>query len=108
MEKDYPDSERDEMVARYRYLTATVMPACATDRSSIWPVVNDHCFQRIVLDTVCGGVWYDHITRPAYKNMSSAQAAKAVALCEAILDGSANLVALNRQSLRWRGKLKGG
>lgn len=107
-DKNDPDTERHEMVSRYRHLTTTVMPACAFSRPSTWPVVNDHCFQRIVLDTVCGGVWYDHIARPAYKNMTSLQAAEAVALCEAILDGFADLVALNRQSLRWRGKLRAG
>lgn len=107
-DKNDPDTERQEMVSRYRHLTANVIPTFASSRPTAWPVVNDHCFQRIVLDTVCGGVWYDHIARPAYKNMTSLQAAEAVALCEAILDGSADLVALNRQSLRWRGKLRDG
>lgn len=106
-DKNDPDTERQRMVSRYRHLTANVMPSFASSRPTAWPVVNDHCFQRIVLDTVCGGVWYDQIARPAYKNMTSLQAADAVALREAILDGSADLVALNRQSLHWRGKLKG-
>lgn len=91
-------------VARYRRLTGTVMPEMA--RRSGWPVVNDHCFQRIVLDAVAGGVWYDHIRRPAYKHLSAAQATQAANLAEDIVAGRADLHALNRQSLRWRGKLK--
>jgi len=70
-----------------------------------WPVRNDHCFQRIVLDTVCGGVWYDHLARPAYKHLTRAEAMQAVSLCTDIIDGTADLNALNKQSLVWRGKL---
>ncbi|MEM1065736.1 MAG: hypothetical protein AAF771_12865 [Pseudomonadota bacterium] len=70
-----------------------------------WPVRNDHCFQRIVLDAVCGGSWYAYLKRPAYAHLSVAQAAEAVNLCERIISGEADLWALNRQSLQWRGKL---
>ena len=100
--------QRAAKIARYQHLTGVVMPELARKRARDWPVVNDHCFQRIVLDAVCQGVWYGHIARPAYKNMSLDQASAAVALCEAILDGSKNLTDLNRQSLRWRGKLHVG
>lgn len=55
---------------------------------------------------MCGGVWYDHVARPAYRNLTATQAVAAVALCEAVLDGSEDVSALNRQSLRWRGKLR--
>lgn len=82
------------------------MPTLARDGTKRWPVVNDHCFQRIVLDAVCGGVWYDHVPRPAYKNLTVGQARAAVAICEAILDGSEDLTKLNRQSLLWRSKLR--
>lgn len=92
-----------EDVALYLQLTKRVLPELAR-KSSGWPVVNDHCFQRIVLDTICGGVWYDHLPRPAYKHLSPEQARAAVALCEDIRDGAADLAALNRQSLVWRGK----
>ncbi|MEM9350231.1 MAG: hypothetical protein AAGA47_08215 [Pseudomonadota bacterium] len=89
-------------VDRYLKLTRETMPALAKDRG--WPVSADHCFQRIVLDHIAGGTWYDHIPRPAYKHLSESQARAAVALCEDILNGKANLHALNRQSLIWRGK----
>jgi len=69
-----------------------------------WPVRFDHCFQRIVLDHVCGGVWYDHIDRPAYRNMTPDQARVAASLAQDILNGQADLAAMNRQSLIWRGK----
>lgn len=68
---------------------------------------NDHCFQRILLDAACGGRWLDHVAgRPAYKAIDPARLAAAVALARAVAAGNADLDALNRQSLGWRGKLR--
>ena len=57
-----------------------------SDRT-FWPVSEDHCFQRIVLDNVCGGVWYEHLDRPAYKHLTKDQAQRAVEICRDIADG---------------------
>ena len=94
-----------DLVALYAVLTKETMPDLARTTHRHWPVRNDHCFQRIVLDTVCGGVWYDHLARPAYKHLTRAQALQAVSLCSDIIDGTVDLNALNKQSLVWRGKL---
>jgi hypothetical protein len=101
---DFPQTPPDNPVARYMYLTRTVMPQLALDEKRGWPVRNDHCFQRIVLDTVCEGVWYDHIARPAYKHLSQSQALAAVQLCEQIIADQIDLSVLNQKSLAWRGK----
>ena len=93
-----------DLVSRYIVLTKEVMPHLALTSHKHWPVSNDHCFQRIVLDAVCGGVWYDYLPRPAYKNLPHDQAANAVKLCNDIISGDADLIALNKQSLQWRGK----
>lgn len=84
----------------YLHLTRGVLPSLARDRG--WPVSADHCFQRIILDTICGGVWYDHISKPAVKHMRPDQAEAARQLAERILDGTADLRALNEQSKSWR------
>ncbi len=91
-------------VAQYLHLTRTVMPALAQTSKTHWPVRNDHCFQRIVLDSICGGVWYEHIARPAYRYLGPTQAMRAVRLCEQIIADAVDLKALNQQSLAWRGK----
>lgn len=96
----------NDPVGHYLQLTKQVMPEMAASGLVNWPVRNDHCFQRIVLDAICGGIWYDHIARPAYKHLSAIQAERAVQLCENIISGAADIRALNRQSLIWRGKLK--
>jgi hypothetical protein len=95
-----------DYVSRYMTLTKEVMPGLTRTSHRHWPVRNDHCFQRIVLDAVCGGTWYDHIARPAYKHLTRAQALRAVTLCNRIISGEADLIHLNRQSLIWRGKFR--
>ena len=93
-----------DLVSQYIVLTKEIMPHLARTSHKHWPVSNDHCFQRIVLDAVCGGVWYDYLLRPAYKNLTYDQAAHAVKLCNDIISGDADLIVLNKQSLQWRGK----
>lgn len=94
---------RDALEQRWLVLTRETMPALAASRG--WPVRNDHCFQRILLDAAVGGVWYDAIAkRPAYAHADIALLTRAVELGDAIIDGRADLSALNHQSLAWRGK----
>lgn len=93
-----------DLISRYLILTKEVMPQMARDPGIRWPVHNDHCFQRIILDIVCNGVWYEHLARPAYKHLSREQAIYAVQLCEDIIANRADLQNLNLQSLMWRGK----
>ena len=96
--------KQSNLVSTYMYLTKQVLPSLAQNERNDWPVCEDHCFQRIVLDTICGGVWYEYLSRPAYKHLSEEQALRAVALCGAIIDGKLDLRKLNRQSLIWRKK----
>jgi hypothetical protein len=98
-----PD-DASKIIQQYLNLTRVVMPELALTRENNWPVRYDHCFQRIILDAICGGIWYDHIARPAYKHLSLQQAKHAVRLCDDIISGRADIVELNRQSLAWRGK----
>ena len=96
-------TDRDALEARWLDLTRSVLPGLAAVRG--WPVAADHCFQRILLDAATGGVWYDAIPgRPAFRAASAAQLATAVALAEDAAAGRCDLVALNAQSLAWRGK----
>lgn len=94
--------DRAALEDRWKQLTNRDLPKAA---GPDWPVHLNHCFQRILLDHATGGVWYDAIEkRPAYAHASDAVLVRAVDLGEAVLAGRADLHALNRQSLRWRGK----
>jgi len=100
-------ADRAALEAEWLHLTREALPALARDRPD-WPVRLDHCFQRILLDHAVGGRWYDHVTRrPAYRHMAADALARAVQLGRAVLAGEADLAALNRRSLAWRGK-RGG
>ncbi|CUH40822.1 hypothetical protein JSE7799_03562 [Jannaschia seosinensis] len=91
--------------ARWLRLTRRDLPAAA---GPDWPVRLDHCFQRILLDHATNGCWYDAIPRrPAYAHAPDAVLDRAIALGEDVLAGHADLHALNRQSLVWRGKGQG-
>ncbi len=95
----------DSLIGTYMHLTKEVLPSMARSNRQGWPVSEDHCFQRIVLDTICDGIWYEHLDRPAYKHLTNDQAQRAVKLCQDIIDGRVDLKRLNKQSLIWRGKL---
>ena len=98
--------DRTELEQRWLRLTREELPALVAERQ--WPIRNDHCFQRVLLDHACGGCWYDHIAeRPAYRHAADGILAAALALGEQVRDEEADLVELNRQSLRWRGKAGG-
>ncbi|WP_375273212.1 GCN5-related N-acetyltransferase [Sphingomonas sp.] len=94
---------RAALEQRWLTLTRELMPTLASECG--WPVRNDHCFQRILLDAAVGGCWYDAIPqRPAYRHAEATLLARAIDLGEAVVAGEADLAALNRQSLAWRGK----
>lgn len=94
---------RPELEAAWLHLTRVDLPALAAARG--WPVTTDHCFQRILLDNACEGRWYDAIPkRPAYAHAPEAVLRRAVALARAAIAGEADMAALDRQSLAWRGK----
>lgn len=103
---DSLETPHSMLVARYIHLTKIVMPTLSKTTKRHWPVSNDHCFQRIVLDNICDGVWYEQITRPAYQHLSEEQAARALQLCEQIIAEKIVLRVLNHQSLAWRRKDK--
>ncbi|MEM8874842.1 MAG: hypothetical protein AAGD32_11365 [Planctomycetota bacterium] len=99
--------DRAELEATYLRLVREVLPDAAKLRD--WPIRFDHCFMRIVLDHLFDGCWYDHLSReqPAYRQLSDDQLRTAIRLAERIRDGDdAMLAAMNKQSLRWRGKLR--
>lgn len=92
------------LIDQYLIMTKEVMPKMASEPINNWPVKHDHCFQRIVLDSICEGVWYESIDRPAYRHLNHTQAKLAVKLCNEIITGQVDLSTLNTQSLTWRGK----
>ena len=78
------------------------LPEAAAHRPD-WPIRLDHCFGRVILDAVAGRPWREVVAAPAWRNLSEEQLRQAIALGEAILDGSADLPSLDERSLALRG-----
>ena len=96
-----PREDRATLEREWLTLTRKVLPDLARFRS--WPVVDDHCFQRILFDAVVGGVWYDAVQhRPAYRHIDHGVLMRALALGYDVAEGRADLDMLNEQSLLWR------
>ena len=97
------DPPRPALEAEWLRLTRETLPGLAAARG--WPVSADHCFQRILLDNALGRCWYEAVARrPAYAHVDMEALARAVALAHAVIEGGADLHALNACSLAWRGK----
>lgn len=96
------DNDDASLRRRWLDLVGVALPAAARGRPD-WPIRRDHCFARVVLDAVHGRPWREAIRPPAWREMDTATLARALALAAAILDGTADLQALNAQSLAMRG-----
>ena len=100
-------SDRAALESEWLHLTRAVLPALAAARG--WPVRRDHCFQRLILDAVFGGVWYEHVARrPAYRELADGKLAAAVGLAQAFADDVADLPDANARSLAWRAARRRG
>jgi hypothetical protein len=96
--------DRAALENRWKHLTNELLPAQAASRN--WPISQNHCFQRVLLDHACGCVWYDVIlSRPAYRHAPLGVLTKAIRTAEDCLNGAVDVSQLNRQSLKMRGKL---
>ena len=98
---------RVDLLSLYFDLTRDILPTRA--RQEGWVVTADHCFQRIILDTIVGDAWRNQLTGkgPAYRQLSDEQLERAVQLATQIeRKGDSFLRELNQKSLHWRGKIR--
>lgn len=95
--------DHTELRAAWLDLVRRRLPEAAAERSD-WPVRLDHCFARVILDTVFGRPWREVLAAPAYRNMSEADLRVALTVGEAILHDEVDLHALDARSLEMRGK----
>lgn len=105
-----PKPEIEALRARWTHLYACHLPALALARDPVqprWPVHLDHCFARIILDNAVGidKPWTQVVKSPAVRDMSARQLREALELGERLASGEADLVELDRRSLKLRGKM---
>jgi hypothetical protein len=97
-----PLEDTSALQERYLRLTEDELPGQATES---WPVHADHCFQRIVLDTLYEDVWYDHVKgRPAVQQLTADELRRAIEIAESMRSDLARVRELNDWSLEYRSK----
>ena len=89
---------------QYLNLVNHQLPHAAKQRP--YPVRANHCFARIILDNLFQDVWYRHLEKPAYKNMTAEQLRMAIALGQQYLRDPQSCFTANQNSLRLRQKLR--
>ena len=101
----------NDLRATWTTLYKHTLPSLAISKSPVqerWPVHIDHCFARIILDTVVGqdAPWTTKLKAPAWKNMSVEQLRTAIDVGQNIARGKISLAELDDRSLVLRGKTR--
>ena len=91
---------RVHLTERWFALVRHVLPGMAA--ADHWPIRADHCFMRVCLDVSLGAAWPGVVRAPAYRHLSDAQLAEAIALAERVVTIPDTLSALNARSLGMR------
>jgi hypothetical protein len=102
-QRDLSGSDIEELRSVYTEKVNSKLPEEAKKQGN-WPVDEDHCFGRIVLDNLFEDVWYRHIEeRPAYMNLSRQELKEAVGIADRMLSkGREEVEVLNQKSLSYR------
>lgn len=90
----------------YLFLTNEVIPERA--KRDNWPIWENHCLQRILLDHLFGDAWHRHLPQgqtPAYRQLHLHQLGLLLYRTHQLLWSSTeDVAALHQRSLTWRQK----
>lgn len=95
-----PTSPNELLRKRWRHLVEERLPKAALTRD--WPINQDHCFARVLLDNALGAPWRLVVRPPAWRNTPKEELKRAIALGEAVLADRIDLKVLNAKSLTMR------
>jgi hypothetical protein len=93
-------SKRLQLLQRWHLLMNEILPHIAKQNN--WPILQNHCFMRVCLDTSLGAPWYNFVRQPASRHMTDTQFQAAIAVAEQIVETPTLLPELNRQSIERR------
>ena len=94
---------KESLKQEWRKLYSEILPAYA--RENNWPVHFDHCIARIIYDHVAGAKWDTVWCSPAIYNLSDDNLRKCIQTGKDLKCADLDVVKLNRESLRYRGKI---
>lgn len=100
------ERQRNFLESHYLKLTNEVLPQIAIQNQ--WPIIENHCIQRVILDNITQDCWYLQLpktNKPAYRQLNSRQLGSAVYLAISMsLNGHSFVQWLNHCSLSFRNK----
>jgi hypothetical protein len=91
----------------YIELTNEAMPSIATNKRR--PLRFNHCFQRIILETLFQDCWHNHLDRssriPTYKQLTKPRLLQAMDIVQQMISSPETIKEYNCNSLTYRNKL---
>ncbi len=88
----------------YLFLTNDLLPGLSKEND--WPIHENHCFQRVLLDHLFQDCWYQHVPKgptPAYRQLNLTQLGHLLRSTHQMCWMSrAEVTRQNNQSLQWR------
>ena len=98
-------TDKDPKKAQLRHLANEAFPAAA--KAGGYPIVFNHCFLRVVYDHVFQDKWQRQLQKgkAAIHQLSEEQLDRAIETGRQMVEDKDLAIRLNRQSLRYRGKL---
>lgn len=96
----FEDPNEHKVRQKWRHLVGERLPRAALERD--WPITNDHCFARILLDVTLNRPWREAVRPPAWRHTPICKLAKAISLGEALLHNTQSVDDLNKRSLSLR------
>lgn len=86
----------------YLFAINTTLPSLA--KQNQWPIHLNHCFARVVLDTLFRDSWYNHLDRssPAYRQLKRTQLLAVISIIEGVVLDPSTLAELNELSKSYR------
>ncbi|NRB63904.1 MAG: hypothetical protein HRU40_12915 [Saprospiraceae bacterium] len=92
--------------ARSEYLQRTNVDLPIQSKKHNWPIHENHCFQRILLDHLFLAPWYTILKKnqnPAYQQLNIMQLSKLLMLTQKMqCMNKKDITALNQVSIKWR------
>lgn len=93
-------SLKNELRDEYMKFINHCLPEAA--KKNNWPISENHCFGRVILDFMYQDAWYKHLSSPGYKHLSEYQLIVACERMQQWLNNPQLLIKDNQKSLIYR------
>lgn len=99
------ENNKDKLLTEYQLLAKKVLPRLADSLG--FPIKEDHCFYRVVLDWLVQDKWDRVLDKPAYKQLTEEQLEKCIDRMYIWIECPSILRRDNKNSLSYRKRIVG-